>query len=160
MTKYNEQNFLKDFIKRTLINLEYIQQAEKQGKEVYEVTQLVNSCLGLIVFLQQYGDGLISDADICPSLLKDLQNSITKNTYKGKRKEQNFNNILYHLRNAISHGKLYFENEEHNGEMQISCIEFTDVNDKQQQFVIKLNIKQIEKLAKYTIKISNYYDKK
>lgn len=154
MTKYNEQNFLKDFINRTLINLEFIQQAEKQGKEVYEVTQLVNSCLGLVVILQQYGDGFFTDADIFPILLKDLQNAITTNTYKGNRKKTNFNNILYHLRNALSHGKLDFTNEEHDGKMQISSIKFTDadIKDKSQKFIITLNIAQIEQLAKCTIK--------
>ena len=160
--EYNKQDFLSDFINRTLTNLEYIQQAEKQGKTVYEVTQLVNSCLGVIVFLQQYGDGLITDADICPILLQDLQNSITTNTYKRNRKKTNFNNILYHLRNALSHGKLDFTNEEHDGKMQISSIKFTDtdIKDKNQKFIITLNIAQIEQLAKSTIKISNYYDKK
>ncbi len=151
---YDNKNFLKDFVNRTLTNLEYIQQAEKQGKEVYEVTQLVNSCLGLVVLLQQYGDGLFTDVDICPSLLKDLQNSIIKNTYKGRRKERNFNNILYHLRNALSHGKLNFEKEERNGKVEISNIEFIDINakDEIQQFIINLNVKQIDKLAKCAIK--------
>ncbi len=157
MTKYNEQDFLSDFINRTLTNLTYIQQAEKQGQEVYEVTQLVNSFLGLIILPQQYGDGLIMDTDICPILLKDLQNAITTNTYKGKRKDPTFNNILYHLRNALSHGKLDFRNEEHNGKMQISSIEFSDndIKNKNQKFIITLNIEQIEQLTKCTIKNFN-----
>lgn len=157
--QYDKQNFLKDFINRTLINLEYIQQAEKQGKEVYEVTQLVNSCLGLIVFLQQYGDELITDADICPIFLKELKESVIENTYtkdkKKDRREANFNNILYHLRNAISHGKLDFKNEEHNGQMQICSIEFEDKRKKEgktEKFIIKLSIEQIEKLAKCIIR--------
>ena len=46
---YNEKDFLSDFITRTLKNLEYIKTSEKQGEKVYEITQVVNSCLGLIV---------------------------------------------------------------------------------------------------------------
>lgn len=44
------EDLLKDFTKRTKRNLAVIEQLHRKGEEVYEVTQLVNSCLGLLVF--------------------------------------------------------------------------------------------------------------
>ncbi len=49
--KYEE--LVKDFTLRTKKNLSFIKQALSEDKEVYEVTQLINSMLGLFVFPQQ-----------------------------------------------------------------------------------------------------------
>lgn len=40
MSMYHE--FTKDFVERTLENLKYIEEAEKEGRSTYEVTQLIN----------------------------------------------------------------------------------------------------------------------
>ncbi|HLA37590.1 MAG: hypothetical protein A3J72_06260 [Nitrospirae bacterium RIFCSPHIGHO2_02_FULL_40_19] len=50
--EYNEE-LVKDFVSRTKENLKLIRQAEKDGKKAYEVTQLINSLLGLLVLPQQ-----------------------------------------------------------------------------------------------------------
>ena len=42
--------FVGDFAKRTLANLNIIEQEIRENKDAYEVTQLINSLLGLIVF--------------------------------------------------------------------------------------------------------------
>lgn len=47
------QQFLKDFVERTKTNLKIIQEQSKHHDEGYEVTQLINSCLGLIVFVNE-----------------------------------------------------------------------------------------------------------
>lgn len=44
---------VKEFVSRTKVNLELIRQAEKDGKEAYEITQFINSLLGLLVLPQQ-----------------------------------------------------------------------------------------------------------
>jgi hypothetical protein len=44
---------IRDFARRTRKNLAVIDQLHAEGHEVYEVTQLVNSTLGLLVFPQQ-----------------------------------------------------------------------------------------------------------
>lgn len=46
------RNFLSDFASRTMTNLQVIEERAEQG-DAYEVTQLVNSFLGLFVFAQQ-----------------------------------------------------------------------------------------------------------
>lgn len=45
---------VRDFVERTRINLVNIDKSLSEGGEVYEVTQLVNSLLGLLVFPEQY----------------------------------------------------------------------------------------------------------
>jgi hypothetical protein len=49
------KNLVRDFAQRTLKNLEFIEVAVKQepNAQVFEVTQLINSTLGLLVFPQQ-----------------------------------------------------------------------------------------------------------
>ncbi len=49
------KNLVRDFADRTLMNLEWIETAakHKSDTEVFEVTQLINSMLGLLVFPQQ-----------------------------------------------------------------------------------------------------------
>ncbi len=41
---------IQDFARRTRKNLEAIDRLHAEGRQVYEVTQLVNSTLGLLVF--------------------------------------------------------------------------------------------------------------
>jgi hypothetical protein len=52
--EYDNDNLLSDFASRTMENLKVIEERAKQG-DAYEVTQLVNSFLGLFVFAQQSG---------------------------------------------------------------------------------------------------------
>ncbi|MCE5315992.1 MAG: hypothetical protein LLG04_01335 [Parachlamydia sp.] len=47
------KNLVKDFADRTRRNLSLIQNEAKAGRDAYEVTQLINSMLGLLVFPQQ-----------------------------------------------------------------------------------------------------------
>jgi hypothetical protein len=47
------EDLVKDFAARTKVNLELVRAAEKGGQIAYEVTQFINSLLGLLVFPQQ-----------------------------------------------------------------------------------------------------------
>lgn len=47
------QHVIRDFAERTRQNLDYIERSVEGGEEVYDITQLVNSMLGLLVFPQQ-----------------------------------------------------------------------------------------------------------
>jgi HEPN pEK499 p136 len=46
----NYESVIRDFAERTRKNLRTINDLKAKGVEVYEVTQLVNSMLGLLVF--------------------------------------------------------------------------------------------------------------
>ncbi len=47
------EEVIRDFAERTRAKLRAIEQLEAEGRDVYEVTQLVNSTLGHLVFPQQ-----------------------------------------------------------------------------------------------------------
>lgn len=51
MTEYKD--FYKSFAERTKANLEFIEQSKSRGESVFETTQLINSLLGMIVFLRE-----------------------------------------------------------------------------------------------------------
>lgn len=112
------QAFLGDFAQRTFSNLKVIEQASKDGNEAYEVTQLVNSLLALIVFPKE-------------------RCYITSNKGKWKKylskyviypnKNITYDNIMKNLRNAISHSHILFEKDNYldkNGKARINAITF------------------------------------
>ncbi|WP_319779975.1 HEPN family nuclease [Maridesulfovibrio sp.] len=101
MGLYNELH--RDFALRTRANLEHIDAAwaaqEKAGNErtVFNVTQLINSCLGMVVFIkesQYLPAGSIQD--FCPEIdfetLQDERNS-----------NDSLQQFIRRFRNAISH---------------------------------------------------------
>jgi hypothetical protein len=49
----NYEVLVKDFAERTMANLKTIERMHQDGRPVFETTQLINSCLGLLVFPQQ-----------------------------------------------------------------------------------------------------------
>ncbi len=49
----NYTDFVKDFAERSRLNLERLEANERCGGQFYEVTQLINSLLGMLVFIQE-----------------------------------------------------------------------------------------------------------
>jgi hypothetical protein len=96
---------IQDFARRTRKNLEVLDQLHAEGREVYEVTQLVNSTLGLLVFPQQeYVD------QIPRTPLDELSRDgwpIPK--VKGQFEQvRDLNQLIRYLRNAITHFNIKF----------------------------------------------------
>ena len=79
MSMYHE--FTKDFVERTLENLKYIEEAEKEGRSTYEVTQLINSFLGLIVFPQEQDEEKIRKVEIDQKIIDDLSSGVMAVSY-------------------------------------------------------------------------------
>lgn len=108
----NTRNKAIEFAKRTKVNLEFIEKAKKRGEKVHEVTQLASSLLGLIVFPKEK---LFLD-HIDETLLEDLAKrgwppwSITLDD--GKKSTETLGTLIWHLRNAISHGYLTFRSDD------------------------------------------------
>ena len=145
MSMYDE--FTKDFATRTLENLNCIETAEKNGKNTYEVTQLINSFLGLIVFPQEQDKERIRRVSIKQEIIDDLCSGVLENTYTDQHKELNLENIVYHFRNAISHGRV----EPHaDRNKKISVLYFHDCSQKKQteNFRIKVEILLLRKFVR------------
>src|SRR5687768_3805915 len=99
------QTLIEDFARRTRENLRHIRQAQASGVDVYEVTALVNSMLGLLVFPQQRYVDSIPEISIealsqqgwpIPRVVGDFP------------QVPNLRQLIRHLRNAISHFNISF----------------------------------------------------
>ena len=142
--------FIKDFVVRTNKNLEYIEEKKENGDEVYEVTQLVNSFLGLIVFPKEKALDQIRRISDDQHIIQIITSCIIENSYQGRRREINLTNLIYHIRNAIAHGGVEFFHDESN---EIHSISFYDyIKNKRgtirEKFYIVMDISQIRAFVK------------
>lgn len=103
---------VRDFIRRTRANLDFMESARKASPrpEVYEVTQLVNSLLGLLVFPQQrYVDSIpaVPLAELgkrgwpIPHIVGDYPQAA------------DLRQLVRLLRNSIAHFNIEFKIDEH-----------------------------------------------
>lgn len=99
-------NFIKDFAVRTQFNVDFIERnATNNGP--YEITNMINSLLGTLVFIKERHLFLLRDIDIDMDndnllIIKDINN------------DTSFINIVFHMRNAVSHhniGPVYNHDE-------------------------------------------------
>lgn len=144
MSMYAE--FTRDFATRTLENLNYIETAEKNGKNTYEVTQLINSFLGLIVFPQEQNEERVGRVSIDPKIIDDLRLGVTENTYTGRYEEVNLQNLIYHFRNAISHGHIK-PHADKNKELSVLCFHDFIQKEPTVSFQIKVEISLLRKFV-------------
>ncbi len=98
MTEYKD--FYKIFAERTKANLEFIEQSKSSGESVFETTQLINSLLGMIVFLRESDriNGSILDKKWKIIQYKEIQDH---HNYCKK-----FSNFIRKFRNALAHGHI------------------------------------------------------
>ncbi len=99
------KEFIVDFAQRTRANLEFIEAAEQDGKSVFEVTQLANSMLGLLVFPRENYTKNIPETP-----LSDLVNQGWPeiHTTLGKLPKDNLRQLMRMLRNSIAHCNVEF----------------------------------------------------
>jgi hypothetical protein len=142
----NKENFVNEFFERTIYNLNLYNEKHEHGdeKEVfkYKITQLINSLLGLVIFVKEGGTAF--DAI---NLLDIKQEDKIKWNYcdrdGGKFEEKNFKNFLRHIRNAIAHKNLVINA---NKEKKINSITFRD-KDRKNIFEVTLSIKEIRNMV-------------
>lgn len=101
MEYLNEKEITKELIQRTLCNL------DKYNGD-YEVTQLINSMLGLLVIPKETHFRNLQDSFVSSSLLSTIINSVESNyrTNNDILEKVNLRTIVRHLRNALSHGRI------------------------------------------------------
>jgi hypothetical protein len=99
------EDVIRDFAERTRLNLRAIERLETDGHDVYEVTQLVNSTLGLLVFPQQEFVDRIPETPLT-ELVRDRWPVPT--VRRGADRVNNLNQLIRYLRNAIAHFNIQF----------------------------------------------------
>lgn len=147
----------------------------KNGYEMadfFEVTQLINSLIGLLIFPEQAGyEHISNNPDDLKEMLPLLSEYIEErpgrymNTYREKIKDVPLNkspyecnspqNILRHLRNAASHKKmgiLPVNGEMVKGKQEIKEVAFMDRKNDEQNFELKIAVEDLEPLL---LEISN-----
>jgi hypothetical protein len=104
-----------EFCRRVRRNLEFIENAKKDNPAtpVHAVTQLTLSLLGLVVFPYEK-----VQSSVFAKPVEDMQIegwfcwSITLDSpLKGKPITRNLGDLLWHLRNAVAHGRLRFTSD-------------------------------------------------
>jgi len=102
------REIVRDFAKRTRSNLDLLRELQRENpeKEIYEVTQLMNSMLGLLVFPQQNYVNKISKTP-----LSELEeNGWPVPHIVGQYQQvRNLNQLVRYLRNAIAHFNIKFQ---------------------------------------------------
>ena len=95
---------VKDFASRTRTNLDFIR-GQNNNDVVYEVTQLINSMLGLLIFPQQE---YINKIPKTPSQDFKKEGWPTPKMVGNLQPAKNLRQLIRYLRNAISHFNLKF----------------------------------------------------
>ena len=98
----DEHDIVREFIIRSRSNLEFLKPPQ------YEVTQLINSAIGLLIIPKETYYKEIQDDMIPSEILYEVKQCIFPYTYG---EPQNLQNIVKHMRNGIAHGKISFEAE-------------------------------------------------
>lgn len=97
-------DFVKDIATRTRHNLEKIEAQSAAGFDVYEVTQLINSLLGMLVFVhakENLPDTPWSEIDGFPSV----------DFLLGEDQTEKFDKFIKFVRHAVAHGNVEAEAE-------------------------------------------------
>lgn len=99
------EDVIRDFAIRTKKNLAIIEQLHKNGKEAYEITQLVNSCLGLLVFPQQHFIDRIPETPMAQLIQEGWPEPQVIGQF---RQVANLKELIRYLRNATAHFNIKF----------------------------------------------------
>lgn len=147
MSAYTEFEY--DFIERTLINLE-----NYSGE--YEVTNLINCAVGLIMIPKALHKPRLNPlimGEISEEFGIEVSDIICIKSERGEYLFENYNkynlrNVVFHMRNAISHGGIKQRVE--NG--LIKSLEFTDVSGENTTLEMTISV---EKFRTFSIAVAN-----
>ncbi len=103
-------NVVIDFARRTQANLELVERSVAGGGEGYEITQLVNSLLGLLVFPQSHFFHHIPHKTL-EELKKEGWPEVKVSD--GFQTHRDLNELMRFLRNAVAHFNIEFIPDEH-----------------------------------------------
>jgi hypothetical protein len=135
------------FARRTKANLAAIERLHANGEEVYEVTQLVNSMLGLLVFPQQEFVDRIQETPL-EQLRKD---GWPVPEVRGVfRQVSDLRQLIRYLRNAIAHFNVLFLDD---GQSQIRGLRVWNENQNGKNWEAELSTDDIRGIAERFIKL-------
>ena len=137
------EEVIRDFAERTRANLRAIERLQSEGGRVYEITQLVNSTLGLLVFPQQKYVNQIPHLPL--EQLEQHGWPIPK--IRGDfRQVSDLNQLVRYLRNAIAHFNIQFIGD---GQNQICLLRVwnTDPRSRRKTWEAELSVDDLRKIS-------------
>lgn len=134
------QNLVQDFAKRTRRNLDVIQQQRGQGQEVYEVTQLINSMLGLLVLPKEHYYQSIPKTPLAQLRQEGWPESVLSGDCDPP---QHLRDLIRLLRNSIAHFNIEFT--ESDG--QIDGVVLSNRRDNKTTWKAKLSLDELVKIT-------------
>lgn len=139
----NYQNLVKDFALRTRDNLNALRELKNShpNVKVFEVTQLINSMLGLLVLPQQRCFQAISERSISDMSKEGWPTPKVEGKY---RQVTGLRQFLRYLRNAIAHFNVEFRVST---EGQINGLVVWNVLEGKVNWRASLSLEDIEKIT-------------
>lgn len=137
------EEVIRDFAERTRANLRAVEELRAEGKEVYEVTQLVNSTLGLLVFPQQEYVDRIPHTPL--EQLKQDGWPIPR-IRGGFQQVSDLNELIRYLRNAIAHFNIEFIGDGRN-EIKFLRVWNTNPRNGKRTWEAELSAEDLRKIA-------------
>ena len=133
-------DFEREFARRTLDNLNNFDNQTQNGLSYYEVTQLINSLFGIIIFLNSKGMvNTNKEIEFYGVSVNWLNKSFKR------KSDKNMVGIIRHLRNSLSHGEIIPNQKEG----KIIGFRFSDIDfdTKIKFWQLDLDIPTIRKIA-------------
>ena len=148
--------FAIDFAERTKKNLELLNNSS------YDVTQLINSLVGLLIIPRDYGFRHINDNLIEPELRNAVLQGVQMNTYPS---EISLNSVLTHMRNAVCHSRMKFHVDKAGTDAVVKDIATIEFKDSKRElgeiyrFQMEISIDLLKKLVyAFSAAIANHIE--
>ena len=147
--KMNYQDLVRDFAYRTRVNLNTLRELQKakSKSEVYEVTQLINSMLGLLIFPQQRFVESIPQKSLRELDGEGWPIPVVEGSYP---QVDNLRELVRYLRNGVAHCNLEFLSD---GNGEIVGLRIWNTRKGKRTWVAKLSITDIEKITEKFIEL-------
>ncbi len=138
---YPYADFVREFATRTRCNLEKIEADHAAGVDVYEVTQLINSLLGMLVFIQV-------KKKLPKTHLSEIAGFPKVDFILGKNLTEKFDKFIEFVRHAVAHGNVEAE-AQGKGSKTITHLVFFNIPPRKQKenWRIKCSIDEIRWIA-------------
>lgn len=109
MTYASETEYVREYIGRTRANYGIIKKLSSHtiDSKSFEVTELINSMVGLLIIPRERYLDQITDNLIDQGLLDKMIRCIRKDDYS----DSTLKGIVKHMRNAVAHGRMEFHAE-------------------------------------------------
>lgn len=148
---YKPDRVVQDFAQRTLDNLTAIRRLRAEGQPVYEVTQLVNSLLGLLVFPKEEFFEVIPRTPL--HQLKQEGWPVPR--VSGEfRQARDLKELIRYLRNAVAHFNIEFlpmPGVPGDSRPQISGLRVWNTRDRQKTWEATLSLEDLEGITERVI---------